>query len=96
MNEDNENPNINPFIYKRNMLTKSPIIVNPSIHIINEYEIFVTILFLNASILFSCWLSMFDINYVILSVTNFWSFRSMMFENIAPVITPRKIIANIK
>ena len=52
MNDDKENPNIKPFIYNRKILINIPIIVNPNIHIINEYDILVIILFLNANILF--------------------------------------------
>ena len=40
---------------------------------------------------------MLDINNCILSRTNFLSFKSMMFENIAPDVTPRnRIIITVK
>ena len=92
INDDSEKPNINPLIYNRKTLIKIPIIVNPNIHIINEYDILVIILFLNANILFIFWLSIFDINVLILSITKFLSFISMMVENIAPDVTPNSNI----
>ena len=80
---------MNPFKYNRNILNNTPIIVIPNIHIIIEYDLFVKILFLNANKLLMVWLSILEMNSCIFSITSFLSFRSIMFENIAPDITPR-------
>ena len=47
INADKENPNMKPLRYSRNMLIRTPIIVNPRIHIMIEYVMLVRILFLN-------------------------------------------------
>ena len=66
-----------------------PIIVIPNIHIINKYDVFVMILFLNAWTLFNVLLLIFVMNVVIFSNTSFWSFKLITLEKIAPDITPK-------
>ena len=68
---DKENPKMNPFIYNRKILKIIPIMVKPNIHIINEYNKLVIMLFLNIMILFKFLLSIFEINCCIFSMTIF-------------------------
>lgn len=96
MKEEMEKPKIKPFKYNKKMLNITPIIVIPKIHIIIEYDKLVKILFLNANMLSMEPLFTLDINNCIFSNTNFLSFKSIIFENIAPDITPRNRIVITK
>lgn len=96
MNADIEKPKINPLIYNKNIFAIIPIMVKPNIQITNEYDKLLIILFLKARILLMVWLSIFDINNSILSMTSFLSLKSIILANIAPDVTPKNNIAITK
>ena len=83
-------------MYSRKILKRIPIIVIPNIHIIIEYDKLVIMLFLNANTLSMELLLVLDMNNCILSNTKFLSFKSIIFENIAPDITPKNRIVITK
>ena len=75
-------------MYSKNTLNKIPIIVNPIIHTIKEYDKLIIILFLKAEKLLIIDESIFITNDSILSITSFWSLVLIILVNIAPEVTP--------